>query len=92
MKNSTKKTLLDLAFDMTKTNLSKGKSYKKTKYANNTKLKPKVKSKNHVIKTPGSTFFHVRGNMSGTAFKNMIDKNEALINDFIESDKTLLKL
>jgi hypothetical protein len=92
MKNSTQKTLLDLAYDITISNISKGKSYSKKKYANNTKHKPKIKSKNHIIKTNGSTFFHVRGNMSGTAFKNMVEKNEDLINDFIESDKKLLKL
>ena len=92
MKNSTKNTLLDLAFDITRSNLLKGKSYKKTKYANTVQPKPKVKSKNHIIKTNESIFFHVRGNMSGTALKNMIEKNEDLINDFIESDENILKL
>ena len=92
MKKTTERTLLDLAFDITRANLLKGREYKKTKYVGNVKPKPKVKSKNHIIKTKKGTFFHVRGNMSGLAFKNMINKNVEVIDDFIQSDKKILKL
>jgi hypothetical protein len=92
MQRTTESKLLALALAITKKNLEKGKTYTKTKYVGDVKPKPKVKSKNHVIKSGDDVYFHVRGNMSGTAFKNMIEKNEDTINDFMESDKELLKL
>lgn len=91
MKNSTKNVLLDLAYDITRKNLEKGLN-KPKRYQPNKSTKPKVKSKNKIIKTPVGVIFHVRDNMSGTAFKNMIIKNEDAINDFIESDEEILKL
>lgn len=92
MQRSTETKLLDLALAITKKNLENGKTYVKTKYVGDIQHKPKVKSKNHIIKSGNDTYFHIRGNMSGTAFKNMIEKNEDIINDFMKSDKEMLKL
>lgn len=92
MQKTTESKLLALTLAITKKNLEKGRTYVKTKYVGDVQPKPKVRSKNHVIKSGKDVYFHVRGNMSGTAFKNMIIKNEDSINDFIESDKELLKL
>lgn len=92
MKNKTKRTILDLAFDITKANIEKGKVYKKKNYVSNKNPKPKIKSKNHVFKTATGFAFHVRGNMSGKAFKNLIEKNSENIDDFLSSDKQIMKL
>lgn len=86
------KTILDLALAITKKNIEKGRIYKKPKYVGNKTQKPKTKTKNHAFKTKDGVVFHVRGNMSGKAFKNLIEKNSDDIDKFIESDNQMMKL
>jgi len=87
-----KKSILDLALAITKKNIEKGRTYERTKYSTNKQLKPKVKSKNHAFKTADGIVFHVRGNMSGNAFKNLIEKNSDDIDEFVKSEDQMMKL
>ena len=87
-----KQSILDLALAITVKNISKGKEYISKQYVSNKQTRPKVKSKNHIIKTKNGTFYHVRGNMSGNAFKNLIDKNSEDIDIFLQSDTRVMKL
>jgi hypothetical protein len=88
----TKTSILDLALAITAKNISKGREYLKKEYVGNRQIRTKAMPKNKVYKTSDGMVFHVRGNMSGDALKNLMIKNEVDIDNFSKSKKKMMKL
>lgn len=88
----TKSSILDLALAITAKNISKGREYTKKEYVSNRQIRQKARPKNKVYKTNDGMVFHVRGNMSGEALKNLMTKNQKDIDNFSKSKKQMMKL